>query len=124
MKKLVITGMGAVTPIGIGVDQYWENLLAGKSGINYIRNIDTEELPVKFAGEIRDFEPKDFMPRKLSGEMDRFMQMAFVAAKEAIEDCGGIGDPYRTGITVGTALNGIQTIMQNRALVQRRVIKR
>ncbi len=124
MKKLVITGMGAVTPIGIGVDQYWENLLAGKSGINYIRNIDTEELPVKFAGEIRDFEPKDFMPRKLSGEMDRFMQMAFVAAKEAIEDCGGIGDPYRTGITVGTALNGIQTIADTERAYNKSPFKR
>ena len=112
MTKLVITGMGAITPIGIGVDTYWENLLAGKTGINTWQNIDPEELPVKFGGECLDFVAKEHMPRKLSSEMDRFMQMAYVAAGMAIEDAGGITDPYRTGITVGTALNGIQTITE------------
>ncbi len=117
-KKLVITGMGAVTPIGIGVNEYWANLLAGKTGVDFITSVDIEDLPVKFAGEVRDFVAKDFMPRKLSSEMDRFMQMAFVAAAQAIEDCGdtketgGMADPYRTGITVGTALNGISTITE------------
>lgn len=112
MKKLVITGMGAVTPVGIGVRNYLEGLMAGRTGIDYITTADTEDLPVKFAGEVRDFNPKDFMPRKLSGEMDRFMQMAYAAAQEAITDCGGIDNPYRTGIAVGTALNGIRTITE------------
>ena len=53
-KRLVITGMGAVTPIGIGTDTYWENLLAGKTGIDYIQSLDIEDLPVKIAGEVRD----------------------------------------------------------------------
>ncbi|MCF0143901.1 MAG: beta-ketoacyl-[acyl-carrier-protein] synthase family protein [Firmicutes bacterium] len=109
-KKLVITGMGAVTPIGIGVDNYWENLIAGETGIDYITGLDIEELPVKFAGQVKDFNPKDYMPRKLSSEMDRFMQMAYVAAGQALE--GYEMDPYRTGITVGTALNGICTITE------------
>ena len=109
-KKLVITGMGAVTPIGIGVDKYWDNLIAGESGIDYITGLDIEELPVKFAGQVRDFNPKDYMPRKLSSEMDRFMQMAYVAAGQALE--GYEMDKYRTGITVGTALNGICTITE------------
>lgn len=107
-KKLVITGMGAVTPIGIGVDTYWDNLMAGKTGIDYITAVDTEELPIKFAGEVRDFNPKDFIPRKKAGEMDRFMQLAYVAAGEAISEVEI--EPYRTGIVVGTALNGIGTI--------------
>ena len=106
-KKLVITGMGAVTPIGIGVGEYWDNLMAGKTGIDYIKTIDTEELPIKFAGEV-DFNPKDFIPRKKATEMDRFMQMAYIAAGEAISEVEI--DPYRTGIIVGTALNGITTI--------------
>ncbi|MDO4518028.1 MAG: beta-ketoacyl synthase N-terminal-like domain-containing protein, partial [Bacillota bacterium] len=110
MSKIVVTGMGAVTPIGIGVDNYWTNLIAGKSGVSLIENIDTTDLPVKFAGLVKDFDPKNYMGKKISNEMDRFMQFAFVAAKEAIEDCGGIDSPYRTGITVGTALNGINTI--------------
>ena len=109
-KKLVITGMGAVTPIGIGVDNYWENLIAGETGIDYITGLEIEELPVKFAGQVKDFNPKDYMPRKLSSEMDRFMQMAYVAAGQALE--GYEMDPYRTGITVGTALNGICTITE------------
>lgn len=109
-RRLVITGMGAVTPIGIGTDVYWTNLLSGKTGIDYIQSLDTSELPVKIAGEVRDFDPKNYMPRKKSNEMDRFMQMTFAAAAEAIEDSGVKIEPYRTGITVGTALNGINTI--------------
>lgn len=116
--------MGVVTPIGIGLDAYWENLIAGKTGIDYISKIDTEELPVKFAGECREFVAKDFMPRKLSSEMDRFMQMAFVAAAQAIEMSGGITDPYKTGITVGTALNGIMTITETERSYSKSAFKR
>lgn len=123
-KKLVITGMGALTPIGIGVDAYWENLRAGRTGIDFITSVDTEELPVKFAGEVRDFSPKDFMPRKLSGEMDRFMQMAFAAASMAIEMAGGIVHPYRTGITVGTALNGLKAITETERSYSKSTFKR
>ena len=124
MKKLVITGMGAVTPIGIGIDTYWENLIAGKTGINELTCVDTEDLLVKFGGEVRNFNAKDFMPRKLSSEMDRFMQMAFVAAQQALEGCGGVTDPYRTGITVGTALNGIKTIAETERAYAKSPFKR
>lgn len=110
MKKIVITGMGAVTPIGIGVEKYWENLLAGKTGIDYIDQPEFQELQACFAGQVKDFKAKDFMSGKLASQMDRFMQMGFAAASEAIADCGGIDDPYRTGIICGTALNGISTI--------------
>ena len=107
-KKLVITGMGAVTPIGIGVAEYWDNLMAGKTGIDYITTIDASDLPIRFAGEVSNFKAKDYIPRKKAGEMDRFMQMAYVAANEALSEVEI--EPYRTGITVGTALNGIRTI--------------
>ncbi len=109
-EKLVITGMGVITPIGSTVEDYWKNLTEGKCGIGPIESIEREELPVRFAGEVRDFDPKEHMPRKLAGEMDRFMQMAFAAASQAIESAGGIEDKYRTGIIMGTALNGIGTI--------------
>ena len=112
MKKLVITGMGAVTPIGIGVEEYWKNLLAGKTGIDLIEDSEFEEVPIRFAGQVKNFNPKDYMPGKLAGQLDRFMQLAYVAAGEAISQCGGLGDPYRTGITVGTALNGFGTITE------------
>ena len=101
--------MGAVTPLGIGVDTYWNNLIAGKSGVDYIKTLDPEELPVRFAGEV-DFNAKDFIPRKKAGEMDRFMQMAYIAADEALKDIEV--DPFRTGITVGTALDGLRTITE------------
>ena len=61
MKKIVITGMGAVTPIGIGVDEYWKNLIAGKSGIDRIKSFDPSELAVQFAGEIKNFDPTDYL---------------------------------------------------------------
>lgn len=121
MKKIAITGMGAVTPIGIGVTEYWKNLLAGKTGIDTIDSPEFQELSIRFAGQVKDFRPKDFMPGKLAGEMDRFMQMGYVAAAEAIADCGGITDPYRTGITVGTALNGIGTITSTERAFQKSV---
>lgn len=109
-KKLVITGMGLITPIGSTVDSYWNNLIAGETGVDTITGIDASELAIRFAAEVRDFNPKDYMPRKLSTEMDRFMQMAFAAASQAIEDAGGIQDEHRTGIIMGTALNGLTTI--------------
>lgn len=116
-NKLVITGMGLITPIGNTVDEYWKNLTESVSGVAAIESIDTEGLPVRFAGEVRDFDPKAYMPRKLSGEMDRFMQMAFAAAGQAIDAAGiagedGIQNAHRTGIIMGTALNGITTITE------------
>ena len=70
MKKLVITGMGAVTPIGIGVEEYWQNLLAGKTGIDLIEDSEFEEVPIRFAGQVKNFNPKDYMPGKLAGQLD------------------------------------------------------
>ena len=88
-SRLVITGMGAVTPIGIGVENYWKNLVAGKCGVEAITRFDTEELPVKIAAEVKDFNAEDFMPKKLTREMDVFMQYGYAAAMEAIADAGG-----------------------------------
>ena len=123
-KKLVITGMGVITPIGNTVDAYWENLIAGKTGVDLITSIDTTDIPVKFAGEVRDFVAKDHMPRKLSTEMDRFMQMAYAAAGQALEQAGGVQEPYRTGIIMGTALNGITTITETETKYQEAKVKK
>ena len=72
-SRLVITGMGAITPIGIGVEEYWENLVAGKCGVDKITKFDTSELPVKIAAEVKGFEAERFMPRKLTREMAPYM---------------------------------------------------
>lgn len=110
MKKIVITGMGAVTPIGIGVDTYWKNLTAGKGGIDTIKSFDPSELAVQVAGEIKDFNPSDYLPKDLIRKTDPFMQYAYIAAEEAIKQSNIEIEPDRTGIIMGTAMNGIATI--------------
>lgn len=110
-NRLVITGMGAVTPIGIGVENYWNNLVAGKCGVEKITRFDTSDLPVKIAAEVKDFEAVQYMPKKLTREMDVFMQYGYAAAMEAIEKAGEpAAAPDRMGIVVGTALGGISPI--------------
>ena len=106
-SRLVITGMGAVTPIGIGVEEYWSNLVAGKCGVDKITKFDVSELPVKIAAEVKDFDAEQFMPKKLTREMDPYMQYGYAAAMEAIEQAGEAAEPERMGIVVGTALGGI-----------------
>lgn len=107
MKKIVITGMGAVTPIGIGVDEYWKNLIAGKSGIDRIKSFDPSELAVQFAGEIKNFDPTDHLEKDMVRKTDPFMQYAYIAAKEALTQSGLTIDPERTGIVMGTAMAGV-----------------
>ncbi len=111
--RIVITGMGAVTPIGIGVEEYWQNLTAGRCGVEKITRFDTEGLPVKIAAEVKGFDPEKYMPKKLTREMDAFMQYGYAAAMEAIEEAekdGTAAAPDRMGIVVGTALGGIAPI--------------
>lgn len=120
-SRLVITGMGAVTPIGIGVDEYWKNLVAGKCGVGEITRFDTTELPVKIAAEVKDFDALQYMPKKLTREMDIFMQYGYAAAMEAIAQAGDdqIAEPERMGIVVGTALGGIAPITETQDGVSR-----
>lgn len=109
-NKIVITGMGAVTPIGIGVDHYWTSLIQGVSGIAAIQKLDVDALPIKVAGEIRDFRAKDYMSPKLANSMEDFMQYAYVSAEEALTTSGLVIYPERTGIVMSTALSGLGTI--------------
>ena len=116
--KIVVTGMGAVTPVGVGVDRYWENLTAGKCGIDRISSFDASNLAVQIAAEVTDFDPEDYLPGKLIRETDAFTQYAFAAAKEALADAGiasgeSLNDVVaadRCGIVMGTAMAGIDTI--------------
>lgn len=110
--RVVITGMGAVTPIGIGVQTFWENLLAGKSGLSEIQRVDVSALPVKVAAEIRDFDAQAYLPRKLVSRMPRFTQYVYAAAAEALEDGGRPEDGSRVGVVMGTAMGGVADIAQ------------
>ena len=109
MKKIVVTGMGAVTPVGIGVDAFWKNITAGVSGIDTIKTFDPSELAVQIAGEIKDFVPSDYLPKDLVRKTDPFMQYAYIAAEEAIKQSNLKIEPERTGITMGTAMSGVAT---------------
>lgn len=114
-NNIVVTGIGAVTPLGVGVKNYWENLISGKSGIAPISRFDATELPVTFAGEVKDFNPEDFMTKKQVKEMELFMQFGYAAAAEAMEDAGFTEDENgnlplpkeRIGIVLGTVFSGI-----------------
>ena len=115
--KLVITGMGAVTPIGVGVPAYWQALTAGKCGIGRITRFDASDLPVQIAAELKDFDPAAYMPKTLARTMDPFMQYAFVAAEEALGDSGLdiAADPDRVGIVMGTAMDSVTTVAGTQA---------
>lgn len=102
--------MGAVTPIGIGLEEYWNNLTAGKCGISEIEIIDTSELQVHKSGEIKNFNPKDYLPTKLAMDLEPYMQYAYIAAEEAIRMSGLDVSGERTGVIMGSALNGIRFI--------------
>lgn len=108
-ERIVITGMGAVTPVGIGIDNYWKGLIAGKTGVRSITKFDAGELRVKIAAEVPDFHPEEYIDRKLINHTDPFTQFALAAAREALNDIP-IENPERTGITMGSAVGGIRTV--------------
>lgn len=116
-QKLVITGMGAVTPIGIGVDAYWSALVEGQCGVGKITRFDASELPVQIAAELKDFDPAAYMPKTLARTMDPFMQFAFVAAEEALKnsELSIESESDRIGIVMGTAMDGVTTVAQTQA---------
>ncbi|MDO4486466.1 MAG: beta-ketoacyl-[acyl-carrier-protein] synthase family protein [Bacillota bacterium] len=107
-SRLVITGMGAVTPIGCGVENYWKNLTDGVCGIDRITRFNADMLAVKIAAEVKDFDVDAYMPKKVIHETDAFTQYAYVAAMEALGD-GLPATPERTGIVMGTAMAGVST---------------
>jgi 3-oxoacyl-[acyl-carrier-protein] synthase II len=112
-RKVVITGMGAVTPIGNNVETYWNSIKEGKLGIDYIKNLDTENLEVKIAGEVKDFHPEEVIGKKEARRLDRFTQFALVAADEAIKNSGldlEKIDKKRFGVYVGSGIGGLMTM--------------
>ena len=121
-EKIVVTGMGAVTPVGCGVENYWNNLINGECGIDRIVRFDAESLAVKIAAEVKDFDIEAYMPKKMIHETDAFTQYAFVAAKEALGD-GLPADPERTGIVMGTAMAGVATTAATQEILTNAVHK-
>ncbi len=119
MKELVITGMGAVTPVGVGVDAYWEGLLSGKCGIGEIEGFAHDALPIHRAAQVRGMNPKDYLPTRLVMDLEPYMQYAYIAALEALEDSGLPDGGDRTGIVMGTALHGVDIIARTQETIDK-----
>lgn len=109
-NRVVITGMGAVTPIGIGVDVFWDNIVKGTCGISDIEKINTDDLQIHKAGEIKGFNAKEYLPTKLAMDLEPYMQYAYIAAEEAISQSGLDVAGENCGVVMGSALNGIDII--------------
>ena len=113
MRRVVVTGMGAITPIGLGIEEYWNGIREGKTGFGEITYFDTTDYKVKVAAEVKGFKAADYMDKKTARRMESFSQYAVAAAKEAMEMSGidmGQEDPYRVGICVGSGVGSLQAI--------------
>lgn len=117
-RRVVVTGMGAVTPIGNTVEEYWENIKKSKVGIGQITKFDTSQFKVKLAAEVKNFDAKNVLGMKQARRMDPFSQFAVAAAKEAYTQSGldlSKEDPYEIGVIVGSGIGGLQTIEKEHA---------
>ena len=111
-KRVVITGLGAITPIGDSVGEFWENLKQGKSGVTKVTRFDASGLPTQIAAEVKNFNPANYIEKKEARRMDLVGQFAIVAAQQAIDDSGlnlEKLNPYRAGVVIGSGIGGIDT---------------
>jgi 3-oxoacyl-[acyl-carrier-protein] synthase II len=112
-KRIVVTGIGTVNPLGNNVPDFWDAIRAGKSGIGPITRFDVSDYPAKIAGEVKDFDPSTIMERKDARKMDRFTHYALASALEALEDAGlkaGTVDPERIGVVLGNGIGGMESL--------------
>src|ERR1044071_8101813 len=113
VRRGVVTGCGAVTPLGNDAPETWRAAVAGESGIDWIRAFDADGLPVRVAAEVKDFDPTGLVSPKEARRLDRNVLLALGAAKEAVADAGLNGyDPMRVGIVFGSAIGGLIGIVE------------
>ena len=113
MKRVVITGLGAITPLGNNVDEFWKGIKDGKCGIDYITKFDTTDFKVKLAAEVKGYNAEDYFDRREAKRLDKFSQYAMIASREAWKDSGLDKEKEnmeRVGIVIGSGIGGIQTI--------------
>ncbi|SDC51864.1 MULTISPECIES: beta-ketoacyl-ACP synthase II [unclassified Candidatus Frackibacter] len=122
-NRVVVTGMGVISPVGSGLDNYWSSLIAGESGIDKITHFNADEYDSQIAGEVKDFDAKDYMDRKEAKRMDKFAQFAVGAAKMAVDDAEleiDEGNSERIGVLIGSGIGGMETFeAQAKRLVKR-----
>lgn len=124
MKRVVVTGLGVISSLGQNANTFWENILAGKSGVSPVDNFDVSAYPTRIAASVRDFSPEDYMDKKESRRMDRFVQFAVAASKLALEDAklniATDTDPERVGVYIGSGIGGLATWEeQHRVLLEK-----
>jgi 3-oxoacyl-[acyl-carrier-protein] synthase II len=122
MRRVVVTGLGAITPIGNDVASTWDAAVSGRSGIDFIRSFDTSGFPVRIAAEVKDFDPANVASPKDVRKLDRNVLLALGAAHEAVGDAGldGAYDPARVGIVFGTAIGGFLGMMEQHDILRER----
>jgi beta-ketoacyl-acyl-carrier-protein synthase II len=121
MRRVVVTGLGAVTPLGNSAPETWRAALAGESGIDWIRAFDPSEFPVRVAAEVKDFDPSGVASSREQRKLDRNVLLALAAGTEAVENAGLNGfDPNRVGIVFGSAIGGILGIMEQSEVLRER----
>ena len=112
-RRVVVTGMGAITPIGNNVEEYWKGLQEGKCGIDTITLFDVSDFKVKLAGEVKNYNPEDYFDKRSARRLDRFAQFAMIAAREAMKDSGMTKentDFDKVGVFIGSGMGGLETI--------------
>jgi len=120
-RRVVVTGLGVVSPVGIGVKTAWDNLIAGKSGIAHITKFDASAFSSTIAGEVKNFNAEDFIPAKDARRMDTFIQYGLAAAIEAVKDSGIVAteeNAERIGVSIGSGIGGMQLIEDTDVLYQ------
>jgi len=126
-KRVVITGMGVVAPNGIGIDNFWDSLVHGRSGVRKITHFNASSYPSKIAAEVHDFDPEDYMDPKTVKRLDRFVHLSLASASMALEDAGikiSYEDSYRMGVFVGTAIGGGETSENQHSIFLEKGFKR
>ena len=119
-RRVVVTGMGMLTPLGVGTEANWRALCQGKSGVGPVTHFDAGQFRTQIAGEVKGFDPLDFIDRKLARRGDRFIHFALAATRMALEDSGlkiTSANDERVGVSVGTAMGGIESIEKNHELL-------
>lgn len=115
LKRVVVTGLGALTPLGKTVDEYWQNLTDGVSGCDYIKQFDVTKFKTRFACEVKDFDPTTYLDRKEARKMDRYCQFALIASDEAVKDAGISKEnvnPDRVGVIFASGIGGLITFQE------------
>lgn len=118
-RRVVITGMGIISPLGIGIDEYWQSLSTGRSGVGPITQFDASGYKVRIAAEVKDFEPTDYVDRKSARRMDRFAQLSVAAAGRAAENAGldVAADAENIGVLVASGIGGVKTFEKETAVL-------